>query len=71
MTNQQAVRQSRAKEAISSKLSWVIQQVFAAAKQVRNETRVGSQAVSLGFAAAKLVTQIFQNLAHIAGGRGR
>lgn len=56
----QAVRQSRAKEAISSKLSWVIQQVFAAAKQVRNETRVGSQAVSLGFAAAKLVTQIFQ-----------
>ena len=56
----QAVRQSRAKEGISSKLSWVIQQVFAAAKQVRNETRVGSQAVSLGFAAAKLVTQIFQ-----------
>lgn len=57
----QAVRQSRALDGISSKLSWVIQQVFAAAKQVRNETRVGSQAVSLGFAAAKLVTQIFQH----------
>jgi glutamyl-tRNA reductase len=41
-------------------LSWLVQQVFAAAKQVRSETRVGSQAVSLGFAAAKLVTQIFQ-----------
>lgn len=42
-------------------MSWLIQQVFAAAKQVRSETRVGAQAVSLGFAAAKLVTQIFQN----------
>lgn len=60
----QAVRQSRTMDGISSKLSWVIQQVFAAAKQVRNETRVGSQAVSLGFAAAKLVTQIFQNPIH-------
>ena len=57
----QAVRQSRTMQGVSGKLSWVIQQVFAAAKQVRNETRVGSQAVSLGFAAAKLVTQIFQN----------
>lgn len=55
----QAVSRSKALGTISSKLSWVIQQVFAAAKQVRNETRVGAQAVSLGFAAAKLVTQIF------------
>ena len=56
----QAVRQSREVGALSSKLSFIIQQVFSPAKQVRNETHVGSQAVSLGFAAAKLVTQIFQ-----------
>lgn len=57
----QAVGVSKQMGSISKRLSWVIQQVFAAAKQVRSETQVGSQAVSLGFAAAKLVTQIFQN----------
>lgn len=40
---------------------WLAQQVFAAAKQVRTNTAVGAQAVSLGFASAKLVTQIFDN----------
>lgn len=55
----QAVERSTLTGNISNKLSWVIQQVYAAAKQVRSETQVGSQAVSLGFAAAKLVTQIF------------
>lgn len=44
---------------MSTRFSWIIDQIFAAAKQVRNDTQVGSQAVSLGFAAAKLVTQIF------------
>ncbi|MFW2176764.1 MULTISPECIES: glutamyl-tRNA reductase [unclassified Moraxella] len=55
----QAVHTARQHGSIGGKLSWVIQHIFAAAKQVRNETRVGSQAVSLGFAASKLVTQIF------------
>lgn len=57
----QAVSLSQQHGGISSRLSWIIDQIFAAAKQVRNDTQVGSQAVSLGFAAAKLVTQIFDN----------
>ncbi len=56
----QAVVTAERYQCVSSKLSWIIQQIFSSAKQVRNETQVGSQAVSLGFAAAKLVTQIFQ-----------
>lgn len=55
----QAVTIAKQYGCISNKLSWIIQQIFSSAKQVRNETKVGSQAVSLGFAAAKLVTQIF------------
>lgn len=55
----QAIAQSQAQNGISSKFGWVIDQVFAAAKQVRHDTQVGAHAVSLGFAAAKLVTQIF------------
>ncbi|WP_019672414.1 glutamyl-tRNA reductase [Psychrobacter lutiphocae] len=44
---------------LTNQLSWVVEQIFAAAKRVRNETDVGTQAISLGYAAAKLVTQIF------------
>ena len=58
----QAVQLAHTEQALSSQLGWIIDQVFAAAKRVRNETNVGAQAVSLGFAAAKLVTQIFDNL---------
>lgn len=54
-----AVLQAEDAGSLSPKLGWLVQQVFAAAKQVRSETQVGSQAVSLGFAAARLVTQIF------------
>ena len=57
----QAVSLSQQHGGISSRLGWIIDQIFASAKQVRNDTQVGSQAVSLGFAAAKLVTQIFDN----------
>ncbi len=49
----QAVELAKQQNNIPKKLSWIIQQVFATAKLVRNETKVGSQAVSLGFAAAK------------------
>ena len=59
----QAVHLAHTEQAISGQLSWIIDQVFAASKRVRNETNVGAHAVSLGFAAAKLVTQIFDNLA--------
>ena len=58
----QAVQLAHTEQAINGQLSWIIDQVFAASKRVRNETNVGSHAVSLGFAAAKLVTQIFDNL---------
>ncbi len=58
-----AVHLAQDEQGINNQLSWIVDQVFAAAKRVRNETQVGAQAVSLGFAAAKLVTQIFDNLA--------
>ena len=44
---------------LTNQLNWVIEQIFAGAKRVRNETDVGTQAISLGYAASKLVTQIF------------
>lgn len=58
----QAVQLAQNEKAINNQLGWIVDQVFAAAKRVRNETQVGAQAVSLGFAAAKLVTQIFDKL---------
>lgn len=58
----QAVHVAQTEHALSNQLGWIIDQVFAASKRVRNETNVGAHAVSLGFAAAKLVTQIFDNL---------
>ena len=58
----QAVHLAQTEKAINNQLGWIVDQVFAAAKRVRNETHVGAQAVSLGFAAAKLVTQIFDKL---------
>lgn len=58
----QSVAQSLSQGRISKKLNWVIDQVFGAAKQVRHDTKVGTQAVTLGFATAKLATQIFDDL---------
>jgi len=57
-----AVHLAQEQKALSNQLGWIVDQVFAAAKRVRNETKVGAQAVSLSFAAAKLVTQIFDDL---------
>ncbi len=59
----QAVNKSVQHDGMSNKLSWVVDQVFTSAKQVRHDTQVGSQAVTLGFATAKLATQIFDNVA--------
>ncbi|WP_201549503.1 glutamyl-tRNA reductase [Psychrobacter fjordensis] len=57
-----SVHLAQEQKVLSNQLGWVVDQVFAAAKRVRNETKVGAQAVSLSFAAAKLVTQIFDDL---------
>tara|TARA_R110002020_G_scaffold68245_2_gene178641 strand:+ start:2838 stop:4280 length:1443 start_codon:yes stop_codon:yes gene_type:complete len=57
-----SVHLAQDQHALSNQLGWIVDQVFAAAKRVRNETKVGAQAVSLSFAAAKLVTQIFDDL---------
>jgi len=58
----QSVQLAQVEQAFSGQLSWVVDQIFAAAKRVRNETKVGAHAVSLGFAAAKLATQIFDDM---------
>ncbi|WP_435931845.1 glutamyl-tRNA reductase [Moraxella bovoculi] len=55
----QAVAQSRESGGMGRGFDWLTQQVFAAARAVRRDTKVGAQAVTLGFATAKLVTQIF------------
>ncbi|WP_198332253.1 glutamyl-tRNA reductase [Psychrobacter aquimaris] len=57
-----SVQLAQEQKALSNQLGWIVDQVFAAAKRVRNETKVGAQAVSLSYAAAKLVTQIFDDL---------
>ena len=57
-----SVHLAQDQKALSNQLGWIVDQVFAAAKRVRSETKVGAQAVSLSFAAAKLVTQIFDDL---------
>lgn len=58
----QAVSQSFEFGYINSAFSWLVDQVFWAAKIVRHHTQVGSQAVTLGFAVAKLAMQIFQDV---------
>ncbi len=55
----QAVAQSQAVGGIGGEFHWLTQQIFASARSVRRDTKVGQQAVTLGFATAKLVTQIF------------
>ena len=54
-----AVSQSQAVNGMGSDFHWLTQQIFASARSVRRDSKVGQQAVTLGFAAAKLVTQIF------------
>lgn len=55
----QAVAVAHQSGAISSAFGWLTQRIFAAARVVRRDTDLGAQAVTLGFATAKLVTQIF------------
>lgn len=58
----QAVSQSMELGHVNSAFGWLIDQAFWAAKNVRHNTQVGSQAVTLGFATAKLATQIFNDV---------
>ncbi len=55
----QAVALSQAVSGVGSEFHWLTQQIFASARSVRRDTKLGQQAVTLGFATAKLVTQIF------------
>lgn len=55
----QAVASAKEAGGIGSEFDWLTQQVFAAARSVRRDSKVGEQAVTLGFATSKLVTQIF------------
>lgn len=57
----QAVALSREYGGVDSDFGWLTQQVFAAARTVRRDTKVGQQAVTLGFATARLATQIFDD----------
>lgn len=56
-----AVSLSKECGGIGGRFDWLTQQIFASARTVRRDTKVGQQAVTLGFATAKLVTQIFDN----------
>lgn len=56
-----AVSLSKECGGMSGQFDWLTQQIFASARTVRRDTKVGQQAVTLGFATAKLVTQIFDN----------
>ncbi len=56
-----AVSVSHENGAMSTRFDWLTQKIFAAARIVRRDTKLGEQAVSLGFATAKLVTQIFES----------
>lgn len=56
-----AVAVSDACGMVSANFGSLIQQIFGAARTVRRDTALGRQAVTLGYAAAKLVTQIFDD----------
>lgn len=56
-----AVAASHEQGVMSEKFNWLTQKIFAGVRMVRRDTKIGEQAVSLGFSTAKLVTQIFQN----------
>lgn len=55
----QAVAQAEHAGTLGLGFAKVCQHVFAAARTIRRDTDLGKQAVTLGFAASKLVTQIF------------
>ena len=57
-----ALQYARDAGTVTPKLARIFEQVFSAAKKVRTETAIGSQAVSLGFAVLQLARQVFSDL---------
>jgi glutamyl-tRNA reductase len=57
-----ALQYARDAGTVTPRLSRIFDQVFSAAKKVRTETAIGSQAVSLGFAVLQLARQVFSDL---------
>ena len=61
----QAYNQARNAGTINPQFERLFQKTFAVAKQVRTETDIGANAVSVAFAAVSLAKQIFGNLAKV------
>ncbi len=57
-----SVQQALNHGTINKKLGWLVDQIFASAKYIRHTTNIGSQAVTLEFAVAKLANDIFADL---------
>lgn len=49
---------------VGKQMHWLFAQIVASSKQVRSQTSIGQEAVSLGFAATKLTAQIFSQPTH-------
>lgn len=61
----QAYNQARNAGTVNPQFERLFQKTFAVAKQVRTETDIGANAVSVAFAAVSLARQIFGNLAKV------
>ena len=61
----QAYNQARNAGTVNPQFERLFQKTFAVAKQVRTETDIGANAVSVAFAAVSLAKQIFGNLAKV------
>ena len=60
-----ALQYARDAGTVTPKITRIFEQVFSAAKKVRTETAIGSQAVSLGFAVLQLGRQVFSDLSEM------
>ncbi len=60
----QAFAQAREQGAIGNTLDAVLSRAFSVAKRVRTETEIGSNAVSVSYAAVELAREIFGSLQH-------
>lgn len=57
-----AITNANKHQQLNKKFVWLLEQIIASTKNVRHESKVGEQAVSLAFAVSKLALQIFENL---------
>lgn len=61
----QAYNQARSAGTVNPQFERLFQKTFAVAKQVRTDTEIGANAVSVAFAAVSLAKQIFGNLSKV------